>query len=93
LDDLNPPTKVLVKFLKSWGDREKTRAQYINNGPTTSSDWKDPAGVALSLSRRLITVDKAKKVLNIEAGLELIALGMAISSEVRYDGLFPKIPT
>jgi hypothetical protein len=82
-----------VKFLKIWGDREKTRAKYISNGPTTSSDWKDPAGVALSLSRRLITIDKAKKVLNIEAGLELIALGMAISSEVRYDDLISKIIT
>lgn len=83
LEDLNPPTKVLEKFLKTWGDREKTKVQYFGNGLTDSSDWKDPASITLTLSRFLITVVGAKNVLNIEAGLEMIALGMAISSEVR----------
>jgi len=81
LDDLNPPTKVLEIFLKTWGEREKTRTQYSSNGPS-SSDGKDPAGVALTLSKRLMTVAKSKNILNIEAGLEMIALAMAISSEV-----------
>jgi hypothetical protein len=83
LDDLNPPTKVLEKFLKTWGDRERTKLQYFGNGPTESSDWKDPAAITLTLSRMLITVVRAKNVLNIEGGLEMIALAMAISSEVR----------
>lgn len=38
--------------------------------------------MALSLSRRLISVFNVKKILNIEAGLEMIALGMTICSEV-----------
>jgi hypothetical protein len=72
----------LEKFLKAWGEREKTRSQYSSNVPNSSSDRKDAAGVALTLSRRLITVVKAKNILNIEAGMEMIALAMAISSEV-----------
>jgi hypothetical protein len=79
---------VLEKFLKTWREREKTRAQYSSKAPHSLSDGKDPAGVALALSRRLITVGKAKSVLNIEAGLEMIALAMAISSEVCNGGLF-----
>jgi hypothetical protein len=38
--------------------------------------------IALKLSKRLIGVAKVKNVLHIEAGLEMIALAMAISSEV-----------
>lgn len=87
MDDLNPPTKVLNKFLKTWGELEKT-AQVFSNGSTSSSDWKDPAAVALSLSQRLITVVEAKSVLKIEAGLEMVALAMAISSEVLYNWFF-----
>ena len=83
LDDLNPPTKVLENFLKTWEECERTKLQYFSNGPTESSNWNDPAAMALTLSRWLITVVKAKNVLNIEAGFEMIALGMAISSEVR----------
>lgn len=74
--------------MKTWQDREKTRAQYFGDAPTSLPDWKDAAGVALTLSRRLITVFKAKKILNIEAGMEMVALGMAISSEVSKDGFF-----
>ena len=65
-----------------WEEHERTKVQYFSNGPTESSDWNDPAAVVLTLSRWLIMVVKAKKVLNIEAGFEMIALGMAISSEV-----------
>jgi hypothetical protein len=92
LEDVIPPTKLLEKFLKIWGEREKTRAQYISNGPTSSSDLKDPAGVALTLSRRLIAILGEKKIVNIEAGLVLIALGLAISSEVCYDDFIPSYP-
>jgi hypothetical protein len=77
----------LNKFLKTWGEREKTRAQYSCEATHPLSDRKDPAAVALSLSRRLITVFKAKNILNIEAGMDMIALAMAISSEVRIDGV------
>lgn len=51
-------------------------------------DRQDPAGVALTLSKRLIDVFNVKRVLNIEAGLEMIALAMAICSEV---GIFAYI--
>ena len=36
----------------------------------------------MTLLKRLIILGKAKSILNIEAGLEMIALVMAISSEV-----------
>lgn len=58
-------------------------AQYSTKGSTSSSvDVQDAADVALALSRRLIDVVKVKNILNIETGLEMIALAMAISSEV-----------
>jgi hypothetical protein len=83
LDEINPPTKLLSKFLRTWRDREKKLAQYSTTTPTPSSiDGKDPAEVALALSRRLIAVVKVKNILSIETGLEMIALAMAISSEV-----------
>jgi len=91
LDIINPPTKLLAKFLKTWAEREKTRTQYFSFSPSLS-DRKDPAGIALTLSRRLISVVKAKNVLNIEAGLEMIALAMAISSEVCHYGFFLEQP-
>jgi hypothetical protein len=58
----------------------------MSSNVSSSSDGKDPAGVALTLSKRLITVVKAKSILNVWAGLEMIALAMAISSEVSNDG-------
>ena len=58
------------------------KLQYFGNGPTKASDWKDLAAITLTLSRKLITVVRAKSILNIEAGLEMIALAMAKSSEV-----------
>ena len=77
--------KVLEKFLKTWGDCKRTKLQYFSNRPTKASDWKDLAAITLTLSRKLITVVRAKSVLNIEAGLEMIALAMAISSEVHFN--------
>ena len=59
------------------------KLQYFSNGPTKAYDWKDLAAITLTLLRKLITVVRAKSVLNIEAGLEMIALAMAISYEVR----------
>ena len=43
---------------------------------------QNPANITLTLSRRLIAVVRVKNILHIEAGLETIALVMAISSEV-----------
>jgi hypothetical protein len=83
VEELNPPTKLIGRFLKTWVDREKKLANYNTIPPTTSSAGpRDPAGIALSLSRRLIAVVKVKNILNIESGLEMIALAMAISAEV-----------
>lgn len=81
LDEINPPTKILRKFLKTWGDRNQSRSEYSAQLPA-SNDIQEPASVALTLSRRLIAVVKFKKVLNIEAGVEMIALGTTIASEV-----------
>lgn len=89
MDELNPPTKLLGRFIKTWRDREKTRTQYIQTAQIPSSvDQQDPADVALTLSRRLIAVVKVKNILHIEAGLEMIALAMAISSEVGNTVIF-----
>lgn len=83
LDELHPPMKVVGKFLRTCADREKTRATYSKTSSSPSSvDGQDPSDITLALSRRLIDVVKAKKVINIEAGLETVALAMAISSEV-----------
>jgi hypothetical protein len=80
---LNPPTKVLGKFLRVWREREQASDDYFKMNPTLVSDeMHDPAGIALSLSKSLIEVVKIRNVVNIEAGLEMIALAMAISSEV-----------
>lgn len=85
LEMLDPPTKVLRKFLRTWADREKTRSQYSTTTTTQSSiPAKGPTEVTLSISRRLIALAKVKNILNIEAGLDMIALAMAISSEVRW---------
>lgn len=55
-----------------------------------SANARDAAKVALGLSRRLNDFIKMKNILNIEAGIEMIALAMMISSEVRdVDGLNP----
>jgi hypothetical protein len=91
LEELNPPTKVVAKFLRTWRDREKHRAEYSRTAPTPSTaDGRNPPDVALALSRRLIAVVKVKNILHIEAGLEMIALAMAISSEVSHISSFKK---
>jgi hypothetical protein len=83
LDEINPPTKLLGKFLRTWEEREKKIAQYsIIAPPSSSVDGQEPADVALALSKRLIAAVKVKNILNIETGLEMIALAIAISSEV-----------
>jgi hypothetical protein len=84
---------VLERFLKTWGEREKTRAQYSSDATQSLSERNDAAGIALILSRRLITVVNAKNILNIEAGMEMIALAMAISSEVCNVAIFKKKKT
>ena len=83
LDELNPPTKIVGKFLRVWVDREKAADKCLKTSSIpTSNDVLDPAGIALALSRRLIAVTKYRNILNIEAGLDMIALAMTISSEV-----------
>jgi type IV secretory pathway ATPase VirB11/archaellum biosynthesis ATPase len=75
---------VLKKFLKTWGERDKTRSEYSQTSiAKVSVVGPDPAGVTMLLSRRLMAVMKAKKIIHIEAGLEMIALALAICSEVR----------
>lgn len=72
------------KFLKTFRDRDKIRADYSISSATPSSvDSRKPAAIALSLSRRLMGLFKVKSLLHIEAGIEMIALAMLISSEVR----------
>jgi hypothetical protein len=83
LDEINPPTKIILKFLKTWGDRQKSKSAHSLSGQLSlPNDGHQPASVTLTLSRRLIAVVKVKKLLNIEAGLEMMALGTTISSEV-----------
>ena len=66
-----------------WNDLESMGECNVLNGPTKASDWKDLAAITLTLLRKLIKVVRAKSTFNIEAGLQMIALAMAISSEVR----------
>jgi hypothetical protein len=83
LDEVNPPTKVVGKFLRAWVDRGRATQQCLKTTLIPmAGEVQDPAGIALSLSRRLIAVVKLRNILNIEAGLEMIALAMMISSEV-----------
>jgi hypothetical protein len=56
---------------------------------TSSMVQADAAEVALTLSKRLIAILKVKKVMNVEAGLEMIALALTISSEVCRCSLQP----
>jgi hypothetical protein len=71
------------KFLKTWRDSKATKARYTETPPAPSSvEGRDLVGVALTVSKRLISVQRLKNILNIEAGLEMIALAMIICSEV-----------
>jgi hypothetical protein len=75
---------VLEKFLKAWAERRKAQDMYSKLASISPSvDVQDRVGVSLSLLRRVMAVAKMKKILNIEAALEMIALGMVICSEVR----------
>lgn len=85
LDEVNPPTKIIDKFLRTWGDRLKQRSIYAKTSSTPAVDQDKPLEITLILSRSLIAVVKVRNVLHIEAGLEMIALAMAISSKVCYD--------
>lgn len=80
---------MLRRFLKTWEDQGNTRAQYSQK--SQSFNGQDPAVVTLALSRRLIAVVKVKNIVNIEAGLEMIALAMAISAEVCNFDFFEKL--
>lgn len=83
LDDLRPATKLIEKFIKTWGDRQTTRAQYLEGVRITlSKNTLDQADIALKISRRLVNVVKVKNIVNIEAGFEMVALAMTISTEV-----------
>jgi hypothetical protein len=83
LDQLNPPTKLTGKFLKSWRGHEKSTVRYSETAPPpSSSNGLDAAGITLNLSKRLVALVKLKNVVNIEAGLVMVALAVAISSEV-----------
>jgi hypothetical protein len=89
LDELNPPTKVLGKILKTWGEREESRTHYAHTGLTSSvMELGNTAEVALNLSKRLIAVVKVRNMINIETGLEMLALAIAISTEVRNTVVF-----
>ena len=89
LDELNPPTKLVGKFLRTWGEREKQRAEFYQSSITTSNiNIEEPAHVALNLSRRLMNGARVKSILHIEAGIEMLALAMLISSEVHYHDIF-----
>jgi hypothetical protein len=73
---------------KTWKNRETTRAQYSlpvtgsASSSASSVEGRDPASIALIVSRCLIAVVKVKNILNIEAGLGMIAIAMTICSEV-----------
>jgi ABC-type uncharacterized transport system permease subunit len=76
---------VIGKFLRIWADRHKTMVEYSQqtfSSPSTT-DNGGVAGASINLSKRLIAVTKSKNVHHIESGLEMIALAMVISAEVR----------
>jgi hypothetical protein len=70
--------------MKTWRDSQKTRARWAETAPASSSvHGPDHADILLSISRRLINAVKVKNILQIEAGMEMMALALSISSEVR----------
>lgn len=83
IKELNPPTKLTRKFLKTWGGRQRNRTLYSEITDTPSSaNQLDSVGVALHLSKRLVASAKLRSILNIETGLEMVALAVIICSEV-----------
>lgn len=69
-----------MKFQRTWGRHKESKAEYFQTKPSTIE--RDPAGVALTLSMRLISVVKVKNIVHIESGFVMMALAMALSSEV-----------
>jgi hypothetical protein len=71
------------KFLLTWADRANKASEYaLNVQSSLSIDKENPNVLTLALSRRLIAGVKVKNIVNIEAGLDMIALAMSISSQV-----------
>ena len=52
--------------------------------PATIGDQRNTAAIALSVTKRLFVLFKTKRVINIETGLETMALGMIICSMVGF---------
>ena len=60
-----------------------TRSQDSENHPTAPSvNGQDAASIALTISKQLINIFNSKRLLNLEAGLESITLGVIICSMV-----------
>jgi len=73
----------LGTFLKTWRDSQTTRAQYSETVPTPSPvNGQDNGDIVLGISRRLIDVVKVRNIVHIEAGMQMMALALSISSEV-----------
>jgi len=69
--------------MKTWATRIKSEGQNYGKAPATSSlHGMDPVGLALTLSKRMISIVKLKRIINIETSLEMVALAMTICSEV-----------
>jgi hypothetical protein len=70
--------------MKTWEGRAKTLSdgRYCHAKVTSLQHGSDPAGIALTFSKRMVSIMKYKKIVNIEASLEMMALAMTICSEV-----------
>jgi hypothetical protein len=92
LEELYPATKFIGKFLKTWSVGESTRSQNHCIQPTsTFLDGQDSASIALTMFKCLIATSKNKRVLSIEAGPEMVALGLIICSMVcQISGYVPQ---
>ena len=97
ITDLNPPTKLLNKFCVSWiaqkeknlksdgklkeddakeGDDEELK------GDENTESVHNPATVALALSTCLIARRHKNALMNMTSGVEMLALGITICTEV-----------
>jgi hypothetical protein len=54
----------------------------------SSANGLDSAGITFNLSKRLLSMAKMKDIVNIEAGFVMMALALAICSEVCDISLF-----
>jgi hypothetical protein len=69
--------------LKAWGNRENRKIEYSETADIPSSSNRlDSAGITYNLSKRLLSLAKMKDIVNIEAGFVMMALALAICSEV-----------